>query len=80
MYDGRESVEADGLMSYAVNVADSWRRTAVYVDKLLKGAKSADLPAEQVTTLDLVIHLKTAEALGLTVPPSLLFQADTVIL
>ena len=79
VYPWREFVNAGGLMSYGLNVADLFRRAAVFVDKILKGAKPGDLPVEQPTKFELVINLKTTEVLGLTLPPHLLIFADEII-
>jgi ABC-type uncharacterized transport system substrate-binding protein len=79
VFPQRDYVEAGGLMSYSTHLEDLVRRGAIYVDKILRGAKPADLPVEQPTKFELVINLKTAEALGITIPPILLFQADEVI-
>jgi putative ABC transport system substrate-binding protein len=79
VFGWREYVEAGGLMSYGPDRLETAKRLAVYVDKILKGAKPAELPVEQPTKFELVINLKTAKALGLTIPPSVLGRADQII-
>ena len=79
MFEGSTWVEAGGLMSYSTNDREVFRRAATYVDKILKGTKPADLPVEQPMKFELVINLKTAKQIGVTIPQSILYRADKVI-
>ena len=79
MYELRPYVEAGGLISYGADIIDIWRRSAIFVDKILKGTNPADIPVEQPSKFELVINLKAAKSIGLTIPPSMLLRADEVI-